>query len=66
MKNYADGPEIPMGLGMALAQDITAMNYFAALSPQEQKAIIDHTHCIQSKKEMQSYVASLPHGGSAT
>lgn len=66
MKNYADGPEIPMGLGMALAQDITAMNYFAALSPQEQQAIIDHTHSIQSKKEMRSYVASLPHGGSAT
>lgn len=62
-KNYADGPEIPMGLGMALAQNIEAMNFFAALTPAQKQAVINYTHTISSKEEMQAYVDSLPKGG---
>ena len=51
--------EIPMGLEMALAQHPEAMNYFSSLPAAEQKQIIDHTHTIQSKEEMQVYVQSL-------
>lgn len=58
-RNFAEGPEIPMGLGMALAQNVDAMNRFAALPESEKQSIIAHTHSIQSKKEMQAYVASL-------
>ena len=60
MKNFANGPEIPLGLGMALAQNRAAMNRFAALPASEQAALIERTHGIRSKEEMQSFVQSLP------
>jgi uncharacterized protein YdeI (YjbR/CyaY-like superfamily) len=59
MKNYANGPEIPLGLGMALAQNRAAMNRFAALPASEQQALIKRTHGIRSKEEMQAFVQSL-------
>lgn len=61
-KNYAEGPEIPLGLGMALAQNLDAMNRFSNLSEAEKQSIIAHTHEISSKKEMQAYVNSLFNG----
>ena len=51
--------EIPLGFGMALAQNTVALAKFAALSEQQQKQMIDHTHAIQSKEEMQAYVNEL-------
>ena len=51
--------DLPMGLGMALAQNTRAMEYFSSLSDEEQQKIIDHTHSIQSRKEMHAYVESL-------
>ncbi|MDD3692803.1 MAG: hypothetical protein PHX02_02730 [Oscillospiraceae bacterium] len=57
--NLVNGPGIPMGLGMALAQNTKAMQYFASLSAQEQQAIIENTHNIRSKQEMQSFVNGL-------
>lgn len=59
MDNFANGPEIPMGLGMALAQNLPAMNHFASLSRERQQQIIQRTHSIGSKEEMQSFVASF-------
>lgn len=59
MTNYANGPEIPMGLGMALAQNDKAMERFTSLSPEERRKIIDHTHDIHSKQEMRQYVDNL-------
>ncbi len=59
MENYVDGPEMPMGLGMALAQNLEAMNRFASLPRERQQAIIAHTHSIRSKEEMRAYVQSL-------
>lgn len=47
---------IPLGLSMALSQNTDAMSFFGALSPDEQQEIINHTHTIQSKQEMQDYV----------
>ena len=44
MQNYANGPEIPMGFGMALAENMPAMEYFASLSHEQQQAVIAHTH----------------------
>lgn len=51
--------DLPLGLGMALVQNVNAMERFAELSPDEQRQIIDHTHSINSKSEMQSFVQSL-------
>lgn len=50
---------IPMGLSMALAQNPEAMNRFAALSEEEKRRVVQHTHEIGSKKEMRAYVDSL-------
>lgn len=59
MENNINTVEIPMGLSMALAQNLPAMNYFASLPKNKQNEIIEQTHSIQSKAEMQSFVASL-------
>jgi len=59
MTNAAYGDGIPMGLGMALMQNMPAFDYFAGLSMNERQAIIDHTHSIRSKQEMRAYVNSL-------
>lgn len=48
--------EMPMGLGMALAQNEAAMTKFAALSESEKQKIIDGTHLVESKSEMKQYV----------
>lgn len=59
MKNYVNGSGVPMGLGMALAQNTVAMKAFASLPETEQAKIIEHTHTIRSKGEMQAYVQSF-------
>ena len=62
-KNFANGPEIPMGLGMALAQNSQAMDYFSRLTPEQGRQIIEQTHLIQSKEQMRSYVQQLASQG---
>ncbi len=52
MKSY----EMPIGFGMALAQRPEAMEKFASLNEAKKQEIIDGTHSISSKKEMQQYV----------
>ncbi len=59
MENYTNSTEIPMGLGMALAQNVTAMNYFSSLPQEKKQQVINRTHQIKSKQEMHSYVNSL-------
>lgn len=51
--------EMPMGLGMALAQNPEAMRKFAALSEEKQQEIINGTHAVSSKAEMQRYVENI-------
>ena len=50
---------IPLGLGMALAQNGEAMTFFVNLSDTEKQNIIDRTHDIKSKDEMRQFVDSL-------
>ena len=50
--------ELPMGLGMALANNPVAMNYFMGMSADEQRQFVEGTHQIRSKAEMQHYVNS--------
>lgn len=57
MDNYLK--QLPMGLGMALANNPAAMNSFMSLSADEQRQFIEGTHQIRSKTEMQYYVNSL-------
>ena len=51
--------DMPMGLDIALAKNERARDYFFSLTQQQQQQIIDHTHVISSKEEMQRYVDSL-------
>ncbi len=51
--------EMPLGLGMALAQNQQAMMLYAALTDEEKQAVIDGTHQIRSSKEMHAYVEQL-------
>lgn len=51
--------QLPLGLGMALAQNERAMARFEALSESDKKAFVEKTHSVQSKSEMRSLVNSL-------
>lgn len=51
--------ELPLGLGMALAQHPDAMARFTAMSEAEQYAILQAAHNVHSKKEMQNLVSQL-------
>lgn len=51
--------DLPMGFGMALVQDVGAMDRFASLSPDEQRDLIDQTHRVHSKAEMKALVSRL-------
>lgn len=51
--------DLPMGFGMALAQNEKAMAKFESLSEQEKLSIIEQTHSVTSKKEMRALVDGL-------
>lgn len=51
--------ELPLGFGMALAQNERAMAKFESLSEAEKRAVVEKTHSIRSKSEMSSFVNSL-------
>ena len=50
---------MPIGLGMALAQRPEAMEKFATLSKTKKQEIINGTHSVSSKEEMQQYVDKI-------
>lgn len=51
--------EIPMGFAMALAKNQQALEKFSMLSEMKKQEIIEGTHSVQSKEEMEQYVNSL-------
>lgn len=51
--------ELPLGFGMALAKNTKAMERFTSLPDEQKRMVIEGTHNINSKKEMQLYVANL-------
>lgn len=51
--------ELPLGFGMALAMNEPAMKRFESLTEAEKAAVIEKTHAVNSKREMQSLVNSL-------
>lgn len=51
--------DLPLGLGMALAQNQKSMEYFAKLPEDKKEEIINHTHSIKSKQEMHNFVQNL-------
>ena len=58
-QNFADGAGIPLGFGMALAQNPDAMDVFSGLTAAQRQRVLDKSRRIRSKAEMRSYVDSL-------
>lgn len=54
-----ENQELPLGLGMALAQNPEALQRFAALPEDKKQEIINGTHSVTSKKEMRRYVEQV-------
>jgi hypothetical protein len=61
MKKQEQNPlaELPLGLGMALAQNMQAMNAFSALGPEGQAEIIRQARSASSHAQMRAIVDSL-------
>jgi len=51
--------EMPVGLGMALAMNPEAMQKFSSLTEKQKHEVINGTHAIASRKEMQQYVQNI-------
>lgn len=51
--------ELPIGLGMQLAQNLDAMTYFANLDDQGKQEVVDQTKNVSSKQEMEQFVSAL-------
>ena len=51
--------DLPMGLGASLSQNSKALEYFSALSPDEQRQVIDGSRSIQTNREMKAYWKQL-------
>lgn len=59
MQNRDNRPTVPIGLGYALAENSEALKFFAALSEQRRKEVIEQTRAITSKAEMRAFVERL-------
>lgn len=51
--------ELPLGFGMALAQNEPAMKRFEAMTEAQKRAVIERAHSVRSKNEMRQLVAGL-------
>ena len=54
-----DKLELPLGFGMAHAQNEAAMQRFEAMTTAEKEAVIRRTRDVTSRREMQALVNSL-------
>lgn len=63
-KNLTNG-EIPLGLGMAFAQNTAAMERFSAMSKAQKEEVIRMAQNVGSKAEMADFVQKLADSKSA-
>lgn len=54
--------KVPIGFGMALAQNTAAMNHYAHLPEEKKQEILDRAHDIRSEMEMYTLVTNLANG----
>ena len=57
-----DSLELPLGFGMALAQNEQAMHAFEAMTEAQKRAVIEQTHAVTSRREMQQLGSELADG----
>ena len=51
--------KVPIGFGMALAMNQTAMNAYAAMTEDQKQAILDRAHHAGSAQEMHQIASSI-------
>jgi hypothetical protein len=51
--------KVPIGFGLALAQNTAAMNRYAHMTEEKKQEILNKAHNVRSEKEMYNLVASL-------
>lgn len=51
--------EMPMGFTAALSRNSEALQKFTDMSTDEKRMILEGTHSVSSKKEMQDYVQHI-------
>ena len=61
--NNMTSSDVPLGLGMALAQNKEAFRRFANLTIPQQQDVIENAHMIRSSSEMRAYVESIGKSG---
>ena len=54
--------KVPIGFGMALAQNTAAMNHYAHLSEEQKQDVLNKAHNVRSEREMYTLVANLANG----
>lgn len=54
-----DFHKVPIGFGLALAANESAMRAYSAMSETEKQAIINKAHNVRSEKEMHNLVNAL-------
>ena len=59
MKDRNTRPEVPLGLGYALAMNNSALQKFAEMSEEHRKQVIEESRGIASKQEMRQFVENL-------
>lgn len=52
-------PVIPLGLGCALSENTSALKYFAELSSEKQREVIERSNAINSRAELRSFVRNM-------
>ena len=57
--NEISKKDVPLGFSMALSKNLKAMKHFAMMSESEQQKVINDTHNLNSKQEMQAFVENL-------
>ncbi len=58
-----DGNDIPLGMGMAFAQNLSALTVFASMSNEQQNELIKKAHSIDSSEEMEAFVNGISNRG---
>lgn len=54
--------KIPIGFGMALAQNEEAMNAYARMTQEQKQAILNRAHQAHSEQEMHNIVSGIISG----
>ena len=54
--------KVPIGFGMALAQNTAAMNRYAQMTAAQKQDILNKAHNVRSEKEMHDLVNTLAGG----